>query len=455
MSLLTVISISAFLSVKSLIKAVENDDANHSQITLINDFGLNTLLYKRLNSYVEDDQRWQNIAKTLAKIDGEVAFKLAKYYKNKQGENNFNIELWLSQAIRLGHQQARIDLAKIYVDKKKLFDAKKLLLPITSNGAALKILLEIIISIGEKQEIARYIKQLQAISTDEQSEEQSEELQDFSKKLTRYNVLNTPSIPSPVNCLAMIAPFATNLSDLAHFEQLISSSTLATLAPYLCFSPVQYVSKITLACRQNDNEAIRCDESIWQNKKLAPNNRFIAVLVEKGGANVNSGILYIDSNDNAEVFYHELAHLLGFIDEYALPKNHSRCLAIQKSMFSHNIAILPRFYQGSQESVRAEILNELPWAKYISSKTALVIHTAKGWKLGTMSEEVDTVGAFIAESCNEIDFVAIKPLNQRTTMRYYQAGFPALYLKLLAENPEKFLMPHYLYNVSSALNAKK
>jgi hypothetical protein len=84
-----------------------------------------------------------------------------------------------------------------------------------------------------------------------------------------------------------------------------------------------------------------------------------------------------------------------------------------------------------------------------------VTHTAQGWKLGTVSKEGDSVGAFIAESCNEKDFVAIKPLKQRTRMRYYQTGFPALYLQLLADNPEKFLMPHYLHNVSLAIEAKK
>ena len=450
-SLLTVISISSFVSVNSLIKAVENGYANHSQLTVIEKLGLNTLLYKHLNTYVDNDPRWQNIAKSLAKSDGEVAFKLAQYYKNKQGDNNQNIELWLAQAIRLGHQQARIDLAKIYFSHNKLLAAKKLLLPISSNGSALTLLLEVLISIGEKPEIDRYIKQLETINADKPSEE----LESFSKKLLRYNVLNTPHIPSQANCLASIAPYATNLRDLAYFEELISSSTLATLQPYLCFSPVQYISKITLACHQSTNEAIRCDESIWPNNKRVSVDRFIAVLVEKGGANVNAGILYIDRHDNAEVFYHELAHLLGFIDEYALPKNHSRCLAVQNAMFSHNVAILPRFYQGSREKVRAIILSELPWAKYISRKTSLVTHTAQGWKLGTVSKEGDSVGAFIAESCNEKDFVAIKPLKQRTRMRYYQTGFPALYLQLLADNPEKFLMPHYLHNVSLAIEAKK
>ena len=198
------------------------------------------------------------------------------------------------------------------------------------------------------------------------------------------------------------------------------------------------------------NEAIECNESIWQNKNGLTNNRFVAVLVDEGGANVNSGILYIDSHDTEEVFFHELTHLLGFIDEYPLPKNHFRCSAVQKSMFSHNIAILPRLYQGSRKVVRQKILNQLPWGKYISSHTQLVSRTTEGWKLGTLDEELDTVGAFIAESCNEKNFVSIRALKQRTALRYFEEKFPDLYMLMLVDNPDKFLMPHFTHNVLQA-----
>jgi hypothetical protein len=456
MSLLILLSISSFLWINSLIQRVEDGYASHSQLALINQLGLHSILYKRLNLYGQQDKnkQWQNIAKALAKDDGEIAFKLTNYYLTKPKESyrkNRNGELWLKQAIRLNHKKSRIALAKIYLDEHSLLAATKLLLPIQSDPSALKLLIEISILTGEYKKIDHYIQQFTAMSSEDKTDEQ----QSFYQKLKRYKIINKPVIAPEVSCLATISPFATSLENLGYFEELISSARLAPLKPYLCFSPVKYISKIQLDCQHDENEAIRCNESIWQKHNLAGNNRFIAVLVEKGGANVNAGILYIDSHDNEDVLFHELAHLIGFIDEYQLAENHYRCLSVQNSMFSHNIAILPRFYQGSRQVVREKILSELPWAKYIESHTPLVSKAEQGWKLGTAKDESGSVGAYLAESCDEQNFVAIQPLNQRTAMRYYEEVFPNLYLQMLADNPKKFLMPHYLQNVHRALKAKK
>jgi hypothetical protein len=454
MSLLIIGSLSSFLWVNSLLKAVENGHANQSQITYIRQFGFTGVLYKRLNTFPVDDLRWQNVAKILAKSDGELAFKLAKHYMTKQEEgraNNRNIELWLSQAIRLKHDKARIILARVYVDNKKLSAARKVLIPISSDAFAIKMLIEISMLTGDNKAIAYYSNQLRAIAI----VNQNEELQAFYQKLKNYQVIKSPNTESENVCMATIAPFATNLDNLTYFEKLISSAKLVSLQPYLCFSPVKYISNKELDCQHAKNEAIRCNESIWNDKSLALNNRFVAVLVDEGGANVNSGILYIDSHDNEEVFFHELAHLFGFIDEYPLPKKHARCKTVQKTMFSHNIAVLPRFYQGSREIVRERILKQLPWAKYISKNTPLVSDTEHGWKLGTISKEGDIIGAFSAETCNKKDFVSVQPLNRRTAMRYYEEKFPALYFQMLTDNPEKFLMPNYKENVTEALTAKK
>jgi hypothetical protein len=458
LGLLTVMSLSSFFWLFSLITSVENGQVTRSQFDHIDQLGMRPLLYQRMNSYSRDDDRWQNIAKALSRFDGEIAFNLAEFYINKQDESlavNRTIKLWLLQAVRLGHLKAKIVLAGIYVDNNKLSAAKKLLLPIKSDLYALTLLIKISILIGESEKIEQYTQLFHRTDLAKVNEEHLL----FYQKLYKYNIINNSILDTDTDtdtdCLAEIAPFATNLDNLEYIEHLISSPKLKQLKPYLCFSPVQYISKIELDCQHNEKEAIRCNESIWEKKNSVINHRFIVVLVEKGGANVNSGILYLDSNDTEEVFFHELAHLLGFIDEYALPKNHFRCAGIQNSKFSHNIAILPRLYKGSRASVRKKILSELPWASYISNKTPLVSETNEGWKLGTIDQEINTVGAFLAESCDEKDFVAIKPLKQRTAMRYFEEKFPVLYFKMLADNPEKFLMPHYLQNVMKALKEKK
>ena len=456
LSLLTLLLVSSFFWLYSLVTAVENGHGTRAQFAYIDQFGLRSSLYNRFNAYDIDDNRWLNIAKTLAKVDGDFALKLAKYYINKQDETlntKRNIKLWLLQAVRLGNDKAKILLAGIYVDNNKLLAAKKLLVPIKYDLSALTLLIELSLLRGDSKEVEAFIQLFETIT----SVNQTEDHQLFLQKLKVYGIINAPILETKIetNCLVTIAPFSTNLNNLEYFEKLITSPNLELLKPYLCFSAIKYISKIELNCLHRKDEAIRCDEAIWKNNNMLINKRFVAVLVDEGGANVNSGILYIDRNDTEEVLFHELTHLLGFIDEYPLSKNHFRCLAVQKSMFSHNVAILPRIYHGSREVVRQKILSQLPWAKYISSQTQLVNETPKGWMLGTVDKELDKVGAYIAESCNEKKFVAIKPLNQRTALRYFEENFPILYQQMLADNPTKFLMPHHIENVDMALKAKK
>lgn len=449
-------SISSFFWLNSLVKAIEHGHASHSQISHISQFGLRPMLYQQLNTLTEHDHKWLNIAKVLAKEDGEVALKLAKYYlaiKVQSKATKKNAKLWLSQAVRLNNPQARLMVAKIYIEEKKFSKAVKVLQPIKNQFSALKLLIEVSIYNGEKESTASYIQALKSLNL----LGKNEELKAFNQKLDEYGITKSLTTKYTTKCLATIAPFATNLKNLSALEKLITSPKIALFQPYICFSPVKYISEVELDCYHDESEAIRCDESIWQHNEdlISQKSRFLAVLVDKGGANVNSGILYIDSHDNEEVFIHELAHLLGFIDEYPLPKNHIRCLNVQNSMFSHNISVLPRFYQGTKNTVRKEILKQLPWKKYILDSTLLINKTAKGWELGTTGESENTVGVFIAETCNEKDFVAVKPLNQRTAMRYFEEDFPNFYMQLLADEPSSFLMSSYQHNVTTALNAKK
>ncbi len=456
-SLLILVLISSFLWAYSLIKAVENGHAMQSQLADINRLGLNYILYKRLNSFSDENSEWLNIAKVLAKGDGDIAFSIAKYYQSSQsGIKSREVKLWLMQAIRLNHKQARILLANIYLNKYKYQAAKEVLLPIKSDPFALKLLIEISLHTDEHEKLALYIRQFKEITL----VKTSNELQAFSKKLDNFILRGKTSNIYDNKCLATIAPFTTDLTNLNYFNKLISSKKLTPLKPYLCFSPVKYISKKKLGCQHNAKEAIRCNEDIWNNNHHLANinNRFVAILVDKGGANVNAGILYIDRKDNDEVFMHELLHLLGFIDEYALPKRHFRCLTAQTTMFSHNIAVLPRFYQGSKKSAREKILKSLPWAAYISNQTPLVHHSRQGWKLGTkdiVGIKTTRIGAFIAETCSDKDFVAVKPLGEPTSLRNFENNLPALYLQFLKDNPEKFLMPSYKENVLKALQAKK
>jgi hypothetical protein len=193
-------------------------------------------------------------------------------------------------------------------------------------------------------------------------------------------------------------------------------------------------------------------------------------MLETGGANVHMGIVYSDRNDNVAVFSHEISHLLGFVDEYPLKKTHDICRGIQTKNFSHNIAVLKKYYQGTRKSVRFSIIKNIPWAESIQTSTPILQEEVLGennekyWRLGTPKEFKDKVGVHISESCQKTmedysfdsnlvgsGFSAFKPLSRRTQLRYFSSKFPKEYLTLLARKPKAYLMPSFHYNIALAL----
>ena len=138
--------------------------------------------------------------------------------------------------------------------------------------------------------------------------------------------------------------FATTLKGLKKVDKLIAAFNSHTLNPYFCFNTVRYIHESKLSCYHQKEHAIQCDESIWADVKQDEKTRYLGIMLPAGGANVNAGILYLDIEDNEQVFAHELSHLLGFVDEYALVKDHQQCRENQSAIFSHNISIFRKKY---------------------------------------------------------------------------------------------------------------
>jgi tetratricopeptide (TPR) repeat protein len=445
--LLILLLVGSFILLTELISDVEQGHVTHAQSEQIAQFHLTPLLQQRFKEIKQAEHAWFGLAKFLAQSDGEVAYQLANVYLSKN--NRLPAIAWYKQAVRLNHVNARIALAKIYIENENLNLAQSLLLRLKNKGPALKLLLLIAIEQGDEKFIKANANKLK----------DDDEFSVFFKKLLRYQVINSGNNFDMANdfpeCLATIQPVATSIKDLDYLNHFIETLPTHSLSEYICFSSVKYVSKQKLNCQQEDSAAIKCNEDFWLELSLSDQIRYIMVLVPRGGANVNSGIMYVDKKDSAEVFYHEAAHLFGFIDEYPLPKEHFRCAGVQLAPFSHNISVLPKFYQGSHKQVRTQILTQLAWADSIDVNTPIVTKTSKGWKLGTPEQFKGKVGAFIAETCLDEDFLSIKPLSTSSQLRYYEHAFPTFYLTLLKNDFARFIMPSYKSNVLRALAEEK
>jgi hypothetical protein len=262
--------------------------------------------------------------------------------------------------------------------------------------------------------------------------------------------------------------FATTLKNLQKIDKLIVDFQLHPLNAYFCFNTVRYISERELSCDYDKNNAIQCNESMWSGINHNTNTRYIGLMVPEGGANVNAGIMYLDANDNVQVFAHELSHLIGFVDEYALVKDHQQCRENQSQLFAHNISVISTFYQGPRKEARAELLKKLSWANKIATTTPILQATKNGWLAGTpdsygkdsredsslsLNDTLDkkSIGLYRADTCSLHNTAAFKPVKQLTQLSYNEVEFPNEYINILNEDNEKHLMPSFHYNVAKQL----
>ena len=268
-------------------------------------------------------------------------------------------------------------------------------------------------------------------------------------------------------CPMSLQLFATTLADLDKITFLNKQFKQLPLSQFICIKTARYVPLKNLSCTHTESNAIQCDESVWHSIANDIDSRYIGLLHPRGGANVHLGILYFDRQDSIDILSHEILHLLGFIDEYALPKNHIVCQKGQTKMFSHNIVVINNFYTGSRNEVRTKVLEQIPWAKNIKPSTPILSRVSKTsqvsnkikvnikslgrWQLGTPKLYEEEIGLFNAESCEGDRFRSFKPLSKRTQLLYYETLFPKEYFAFLAQRTDQFLMPSFHYNLAMAL----
>ena len=403
------------------------------------------LLILRKNSQ-QGSKQWLRYSLLLAQKSADAAIELAYYYKQQEPQQTL---VWLKQALILGDDKqasARRLLAQHYVNDNKLNKAFNLLLPVIKiNQNALLMASKLALDLGNIEFINKYKNNLLRF----------EQGQDFWAKLKHFDVfqeeLGEGDLADKANhCLASIQLVASTLVGLQHAESLMTDFKRSSLAQYFCFAPVRYLAQQFLSCQSEHQQAIVC-----QDKALAPiaeqfSSRYLAIIHQQGGANVDKGILHLDLADNVDVFAHEVSHLLGFIDEYPLIKGHQACLPKKsEGTVAHNIVVFPSNLTGSRAELRAKMIKSLPWGKYIKETTPIMSKVEQGWQLGTPDAFSGEVGLFKAETCdNSSDTQAFKASNQQSKLRYYEQDFPELYHDILKNSPDKRLMPSFYYNIA-------
>ncbi|WP_143314030.1 hypothetical protein [Colwellia sp. UCD-KL20] len=396
----------------------------------------------------EQSNEWFYLAKILAQEDKNIAFDLAIIYHL---ENDVTQAIyWYEQAVFLKHEKALVELIDLYIDEGDLLKAKALLLT-QKNSDALDKLIDVTITLGDLQ----LLDELLPLIESPQQNTLINDIQQYQiSKNDDIDLINQQA-NNPNKCRNSIQLFATNLANLHKLDALITSVQQHPISRYFCFNRPRYISIEQLNCSYDTEKAIQCRETVWSQLHPEVNTRYLGLMLTKGGANVNNGILYLDELDDKKVFIHELSHLLGFVDEYPLPSHHKICQKPQTSIFSHNISILKPYYEGSKEEVLTLLAKQIPWFDLIDKTTPLMQQVDNKWKIGTpksyLFNHSQEIGLFTAETCQNNSTQAFKPTRIKNSLRYYEEPFIELYLHLLNKNPDKYSMPSYHYNVAKSL----
>jgi hypothetical protein len=468
MSLLLVIAASSFFLPQFLSFFLDADTKNRTVLYYGKTFKLDAYFHHQRRDNPIGSSTWLKSTTSLIANNPQYTIELADYYLSD--DQQAKAILWYKQAIIRGFDNVKLTLAKLFINQKEYQKSKALLSPLLNNSdnvlveKSLVLLITIALIEGDLVKVIQLGKALETLNQQHALLIELTQFKVFSHAIINQSALFTINDKEMneverlnENCVASIQFFATNLSDLRYTENLIEQVKSSPLSNYSCFESVRYIPLHKLGCHHEKTEAITCDESIWQEYQAEMSTRFIGVMVPQGGAKVHNGIMYLDKNDTVDVFAHELAHLFGFIDEYSLPINHTRCSQIQENAFAHNVAVIAKAYIGSKTEIRNTILAQVPWRTFIKDDTPIMIKEGDKWLVGTPNLYNAEVGLFTSDTCQKtssddsVAFQAFKPLAKRTSLNYFELEFPELYLRLLERGSDLYLMPSFHRNIEKAL----
>ena len=473
MSLSILLSSGSFFLPQNLTDKIDNNTISDNELDYALSINLISAYHEKLKRAEQGSFIWLRYAQKIAKNDGEMSVSLAKFYlKSKETQKGL---YWYRHAIKLGYQPAVMALAQYYFETNRLAKAQELLLNRQNMPTDFILLaLKVAIALGDEKAIEQYINKVSKLRSGQKLLAKIAHYQIFpiNLSLSQFNYLDptaliTTEMSSSQSCSNSLQFFATTLADLEKITRLKQQYAQLPINRYICLASPRYIPVSKLNCSHNSKSAIRCDESVWRLYAKDINSRYLALMHPFGGANVHLGMLYIDRKDDLNILAHEISHLLGFIDEYPLPKKHATCQKEQASLLSHNIAVLKKVYQGDRAEIRSKILAQIPWGSDIKPSTPILTKTndinnqnkkddvsESLWLLGTPNNFEKYLGVFSASTCDNGEIAAFKPLKQRTQLLYYEVDFPKEYLNFLSQKPDAFLMPSFHYNLAMALIRK-
>jgi len=216
----------------------------------------------------------------------------------------------------------------------------------------------------------------------------------------------------------------------------------------ICINKVIWLKPKELQCDLVDHRQ-RCDLSRLASKMFTPSYTHLVLFLPTGTAYVQHGLMHLDQADTYSVFVHELAHFVGFLDEYAILP----ALA-QQHCYQNNA---PNLLIGDNIYASATFAD---WQKYAENLSPAEYNEADVTEQSEPTIDTNTVsGLEMSESrtCSKLDINGYKPSSGITFLEHHDTEYiPAIYLliwkDLLLNSYQNVAIEEHFYNIAMEKN---
>lgn len=390
---------------------------------------------------VNEDEYWLEKAASLNSLYAQLALARLSEAKeqiywwqqaanNGHGPSQFELSLsvqstqerirYLEQAALNEHVPAIIALSKYYYEENDISNALRWLGKASQyDHTNIFRLAKMLWRQGSYEEATEAFKR--ASIQDPIAENYSQTL-DTTPRQT-LSILSRPSLPLAVECAQQLQFVANSLDSAVQandfktkFEQ---DARLANLP--ICIKPLVWLAKDELNCKLV-NHRNKCDLSEIAKRSFTPDFTHLVFFLNEGKAYVQNGVMYLDQADPYSVFVHELAHFVGFVDEYAVSSD----LASQYC----NQSNAPNLLLSRDENFYDDATFRM-WQGY--HKALLDLNTADTAGIDGAQETFlqSTLQVSQSRTCASLDKKSYKPSSKLTFLQYHDTHYiPAIYLMM-------------------------
>ncbi|WP_026375111.1 tetratricopeptide repeat protein [Aestuariibacter salexigens] len=333
-------------------------------------------------------------------------------------------EYWLTKSAQQNYQPAVVSLANWLLLNNRSGEAKQWLEQAANFDAASAMTL-----VSQRWRERRYDEAMRALeSAIALGSDEGNETRQLIERFWQRPVSRIA--PANANCTMKIQPVVTNLSGIAQAVRFITqfaSDERVNALPICLGQPVWQEADYGCDANFAGGRRLGCSPAKLAEIVEQSAATHIVMFAEHGKANVHNGIMYLDQSDTYDVFIHELAHFVGFADEYPISGELAASLCRRQDI--PNLVFMPSV-QKRREAAIQEVLQDVPAYAHqfvrqaiedgqvdILEDAPLIPPAAKKWSGLPFSVSVSK-----ARTCNNDDAQAFKPVSEITFLEHHDSG---------------------------------